>query len=363
MTSCPQDLSITLVDDSPSDREIVKYYLRENGYRIDYEFTSYADVLAHKEKILKTSCILLDYSLPDANGTEVLQSLASGSNAPPILMLTGYKDEKIVIDCMKSGAMDYIVKDYISAEGLKRAIMNGIEKQVVHSQLARRAEEAHHFATVLAHDLKSSLRIVTIASNNALEAVESPADNRELLSEHLGYVTKNAKHLTDIIDGLLAYIQYDSNYKYHVPVDISKVIYQVHHNLKHKFDMTHVNIVSEGTMKITGDRNSIELLFQNVIENAIKYNDKEKKNIVISCEDNRDHALLTIKDNGIGIEEKYYDDIFQPMMRLHTKDEIEGAGIGLALVKKIMTQHKGRCSVSSELGSGTTFTMTFPKVC
>ena len=101
-------------------------------------------------------------------------------------------------------------------------------------------------------------------------------------------------------------------------------------------------------------------LFQNLIGNAIKYRGKEVPEIHVSVDKFDDVYIFSVKDNGIGIEQKHLERIFTIFQRLHTQEEYEGTGIGLAISLKIVEQHHGKLWAESELGKGTTFHFTIP---
>jgi len=111
--------------------------------------------------------------------------------------------------------------------------------------------------------------------------------------------------------------------------------------------------------KIKGDKSKLVQLFQNLVSNAIRYNDKEIGIIEIDYKDNKAHFEFSIKDNGIGIEEKYYKKIFETFHSLHKSKD--STGIGLSIVKKIVNLHKGEVWVKSTEGVGTTFYFTLKK--
>jgi light-regulated signal transduction histidine kinase (bacteriophytochrome) len=114
--------------------------------------------------------------------------------------------------------------------------------------------------------------------------------------------------------------------------------------------------------EFVGNYTKLKQVFQNLINNAIKFQIKgTPPKIEITCEDLVDKYQISIKDNGIGIEQKYMEKIFLVFQRLHTKIEYEGSGIGLAICKKIVEQHGGDIWVESELGKGSTFSFTLKK--
>ena len=103
-------------------------------------------------------------------------------------------------------------------------------------------------------------------------------------------------------------------------------------------------------------------LFQNLIGNAIKYHGKETPKIHISSDNVDDKYIFSIKDNGIGIDQQHLERIFTIFQRLHTREDYEGTGIGLAISKKILQKHRGDIWAESELGKGTTFYFTIPNL-
>ncbi|MGB9200649.1 sensor histidine kinase, partial [Methanobacterium sp.] len=111
---------------------------------------------------------------------------------------------------------------------------------------------------------------------------------------------------------------------------------------------------------IYANEQQIIQLFQNLISNAIKYRGKEIPRIHIFVENVDDEYIFSVKDNGIGIDKKNLERIFTIFQRLHTKEEYEGTGIGLAISKKILQKHRGKIWAESEQGKGTTFYFTIP---
>ena len=102
-------------------------------------------------------------------------------------------------------------------------------------------------------------------------------------------------------------------------------------------------------------------MFQNLVSNAIKYCDKETPRVEIGRRDANEDCIFYVRDNGIGIEEKYFDRIFQIFQRLHRREEYEGTGAGLTVCKRIVEKHGGSMWVESRLGVGSTFFLSLPK--
>ena len=111
---------------------------------------------------------------------------------------------------------------------------------------------------------------------------------------------------------------------------------------------------------VAGNPRQLEQLFSNLVSNAIKYSGDEDPRVEIAVEQWGDRCLFSVTDNGIGIDPAYVEQVFEIFNRLHSADEFEGTGIGLALCRKIVTHHGGDIWVDSEPGTGTTFQFTLP---
>ncbi|GMT50358.1 MAG: hypothetical protein IEMM0008_1897 [bacterium] len=113
---------------------------------------------------------------------------------------------------------------------------------------------------------------------------------------------------------------------------------------------------------IFGEMTPFVQIFQNLISNAIKYMDKPEGEINISCDEDGDYWTFAVSDNGPGIDERYYDKIFQIFQTLVPRDDFESTGVGLSIVKKIIDRLGGRIWVNSQLGEGSTFIFTLCKI-
>jgi len=112
---------------------------------------------------------------------------------------------------------------------------------------------------------------------------------------------------------------------------------------------------------VIADENKMIQLFQNLVGNGIKYNESKTPHIHVSAKEEINEWIISIKDNGIGIEKQYHDRIFLIFQRLHSRDAYSGTGIGLAICKRIVDQHKGRIWLESEPGKGSVFYFSLPK--
>jgi light-regulated signal transduction histidine kinase (bacteriophytochrome) len=145
-------------------------------------------------------------------------------------------------------------------------------------------------------------------------------------------------------------------------VDCNKIAEAVLGDLGESIKGSSAKLTIQELPTINGYETELRLLFQNLIENAIKYQKPDMvPEIQISVKNHEKEWLFSIKDNGIGIDQKHYEKIFIIFQRLHNRNEFEGTGIGLAHCKKVVEMHGGKIWVESTPGSGSTFMFTIPK--
>ncbi|MBN2379035.1 GAF domain-containing protein [candidate division WOR-3 bacterium] len=223
------------------------------------------------------------------------------------------------------------------------------------AELARSNESLEDFVYTVSHDLKAPLRAILGFSQFLVEdfARELPDEGKLYLER----MSTSARRMERLIDDLLELSRVGRFKNPYEETDIEELLSETVATLS---PGKNVSVRVEGPMsRITCERVRIGQVFANLISNAIKYNDKEKTEIIIGNKDLGEEAEFFVSDNGPGIEEKHFEKIFKIFQRLSSDEG--GTGIGLALVKKIVEDHKGRIWVESELGKGTSFRFVLPK--
>jgi PAS domain S-box-containing protein len=228
-------------------------------------------------------------------------------------------------------------------------------------ELKRSNEELENFAYVASHDMQEPLRMIASYTQLIQKGIEN--NKTEGLIEFMKYVTDGVNRMQSLISDLLQFSRVNSKGSAFVEVDIRELLRVVTTNISEKIKETGSIVkIGEGMPKLKADRTQLMRLFQNLMENAIKFRSPERKPIIeISVEDKADHFVFHVKDNGIGIEKKFYNRIFVIFQRLHTRDEYDGTGIGLAVCKKIVERHGGDIGVESVAGQGSEFIFTLRK--
>ncbi|MCB0168101.1 MAG: GAF domain-containing protein [Anaerolineae bacterium] len=232
--------------------------------------------------------------------------------------------------------------------------------QTVNAQLTKAYDELDAFSYSVSHDLRSPLRIIDSYSEILREDYYDQLD--EAGREVLTTITKNTSKMNQLIEDMLAYSRLGRAEKIYNMLDLNSLIQDAVELVLENEKGRHITFDIEPLPKLYGDRPLIQQLFFNIISNAVKYTrPTSQPRIEISGQRQSDEVIYAVKDNGIGFEMAYADEIFKVFSRLHDSDtEFEGTGIGLALVKRIIQSHQGRIWVESQPGQGTTVYMAFP---
>lgn len=213
----------------------------------------------------------------------------------------------------------------------------------------------------LSHDLKTPIRNIMSFAQILERKTKDKLTEQE--REYLGHVMQSTKHMHNLVEAMLQFVNVSyGNIKEIETVDLQKVFNSLKDNYRSLEHEKKLSLhLQENPPKIKGNYSRIYLLMQNIIDNGIKYNHSDLKTIEISHYKLKDKVYIQIKDNGIGIEEKYQSRIFKPFKRLHTKDSYQGSGIGLAFCSEVMRQAGGTIKIESSASEGSKFILEFPE--
>jgi signal transduction histidine kinase len=230
-------------------------------------------------------------------------------------------------------------------------------------QLCRINKELKDFTYVVSHDLKEPLR--TVAAFSTFLAEDYGPTLAGEGATYLKHITEASRRLGLLIDDLLALSR--AGRVTHTPQAFAweDVLATVRADMAQRLQAVENHFrVEEPLPEVVGDQNRVVQLLTNLITNGLKYNRSEHREVVFGAgpADASGYAVLFVRDNGIGIEPQYHDQIFQMFKRLHSRDEFDGTGAGLAICKRIVEAHGGRIWVESQPGQGTTFWFTLPRL-
>lgn len=229
------------------------------------------------------------------------------------------------------------------------------------AELTRSNEELEQFAYVTSHDLQAPLRTITgfigLLQKRYKGRLDAEAD------EFIGFIVDGAHHMRDLIRDVLAYSRAARTGSVEsAPVDSNSVIGEVCNSLKAVISEKKVDLQIGPLPVVRADPVMLSQLFQNLIDNGIKFSKSDSPQVRVSAERSGTLWQFAISDNGIGIAEKQQHRLFRVFQRLHTQDEYPGTGVGLAICKKMVERHGGRIWLKSAPGEGSTFYFTLPAV-
>ena len=241
------------------------------------------------------------------------------------------------------------ISDYKRAEKLARSA----------EALERSNRELQEFAYVASHDLQEPLRMISsyvqLLKRRYGENLDSDAN------EFIDYAVDGAERMKILIQDLLAFSRVGTSGEEFKITSTKTILDEVLSNLELSIKEKNVKISHDPLPDLVVDKTQIMLLFQNLISNAIKFCGDKPPEIHIEVIDNYNEWLFCFKDNGIGIDTKYADQIFVIFQRLHGMGEYPGTGIGLSISKRIVERHGEQIWVESEPGKGSSFKFTIPK--
>ncbi len=240
---------------------------------------------------------------------------------------------------------------------LKRA---QADLQHLAAELSRSNSDLEKFACIASHDLQEPLRMIT----SYLQLLQRRYKGRldEQADEFIGFAVDGAARLQSLVSGLLTFARIGTGRTAAVPVDMNVPLDTALENLKLTIAEKEAMIIREAMPTVCGDAAMLAQLLQNLVGNSLKFCREPTPRIHISAKASGEEWIISIEDNGIGIEPQFLDRIFTIFERLHSYADFPGTGIGLALCKKIVERHGGRIWVTSEAGKGSAFSFSLPAV-
>ncbi|MFK8104807.1 MAG: tetratricopeptide repeat protein [Saprospiraceae bacterium] len=235
-----------------------------------------------------------------------------------------------------------------------------IQIELQNKQLEHSNEDLKQFAYVASHDLKEPLRMIS-SYTSILKKRYNPLFDDDA-HEFMGYIVDAVGRMETLLSDLLVYSRVSTQEKAFKEVEIRDIVDIVMGTLRYSIEEKGAKVLvnSSDLPRIKASHTQMIQLFQNLMSNAIKFTKESDPRVHVDCIKQNDHYLFSVKDNGIGISESNKDKIFEMFKRLHTKEEFEGTGIGLATCKKIVDRHGGDIWVDSTPGEGSTFYFKIP---
>ncbi len=234
------------------------------------------------------------------------------------------------------------------------------EIKVKNKQLEHSNEDLQQFAYVASHDLKEPLRMI----NSYTKLIERRYNDLfdESGKEFMHFVTDAVKRMETLLDDLLDFSRAGTQETPKEGISVETVMLLVEANLRHRFELLKAKLIvnNENLPAIKAHRTQLLQLLQNLVSNGVKFKGDRDPIVTVDCVKREDDYVISVKHNGIGISDENKKKVFEMFKRLHTRDEYEGTGIGLATCKRIVSSWGGDIWVESEVGEGSTFFFSIP---
>jgi PAS domain S-box-containing protein len=301
----------------------------------------------------------------DAHRRGFQEFLASGMRTPELRSLeaTGIRADgtEFPLEVSLSG---WETSEGRFVSGILRDITERRQSDVAirakNEELGRSNQELEQFAYVASHDLQEPLRMVSNYTQMLASRYGDKLDDDG--REFIGFAVDGAKRMQALIHDLLQLARVGSRGKPFKPTPLARVLEDATANLAGAIEETDATITVGSLPTVSCDAGQLTQVFQNLVGNALKFRHQERAPEVRVTAERADGGwTISVADNGIGIDRKYFERIFQMFQRLHGPGAYPGTGIGLALVRKIVERHGGRVSLESSPGEGTTFHVYLPE--
>ena len=340
---------------------VVYRYKKANGcFRLEFISEQYQNLLGRDAPEMETDSDTTHWQYMDKEYEEQALQIIQQSDASYQLLYTVSLDNKKKRWLLEHGTK-IIENGEVFYEGviLDTTALKQAEEETLKTlkALKKSNEELSQFTYILSHDLKEPLRIIAMYAQILQESATSHMVAKE--KEYISFIRQSVSRIHHIIRNTLIYSGSNQVLRYDY-VDMNKLVSKVSSILLPAYPEKTIKITHENLSSVYGDYDQLMQVIQNLISNAIKFNDKDACLITVRSTLDNDKFHISVEDNGIGIESLYHHEIFNLFYRLHTKDHYEGSGIGLALCKKIIESHGGHIWVTSQLGVGATFHFTLP---
>jgi len=310
------------------------------------------DALTHLERV-EVRAILMAIT----DGTAPLRDTLGAFEAPVIAVLDTDAEEahRAALD---AGAHATLDRAELGGSGLLRALDVAERAYRLHHQLADTRCELDRFVSLAAKDLKNPLRAVRALANFVLD-LKGGRDLHPMSRKHLDGIVSKTSHMTALIEDLLAYARLGQPHEVTLePTSLDDVVQRTLTRLRRVIDARKARIAVGSLPTVMADPALLAQLFDELVGNAVKFNDHRVPCILISALELGDYVRVTVQDNGIGIDEGHLDAIFTPLTRLHSQLRYPGTGLGLAVCRRVVDRHGGRLWVRSETDRGAAFHFT-----
>ncbi|MBI3365510.1 MAG: PAS domain S-box protein [Ignavibacteriae bacterium] len=350
-----EELTISVFDDDASAKQMFEYHVKADEDGI-LRITKSAEAVTIGIERAEWQVVLNRQPYRNPESSLMSVPMLSKESILGIMTVRQAMDQAYTIATQR--ALESIAN--LSAIALEKAKLYEATLRIS-EEIQRRNKELDDFTYVVSHDLKEPIisvegfsRILQMDYQDTIHQ-----DGKEYLDSIVGATTR----MKGLIDDLLMLSRVSRPSEAFKPIPIKEVIDEIRTDMVFTIRQKGVNLLVPDNLPIVwGNETQLKVVFRNLIGNAVKFNNKPNPLVEIEFRNTENNSyLFSIRDNGIGIEKEFFEKIFVIFQRLHRREEYEGSGAGLAIVKKILEIHKGTIWVESIVGQGSTFFFTLPR--
>ena len=333
----------------------------QNAFQSQKEYISLNNELNKKERDIAISRLESSYQLGQKQ-TEI--NLLNEKSELQQEMLHKRNMLLLIVIVLSLLVITLLYRNYYFKQKLNKTLESKISERTqdlkkANYKLEASNEELKKFAHLTSHDLKEPLRNI-FGFFHLLEKKKSNL-TEETTQEYINLAKKNAVQMNNLIEDIVSFTQVHETNEITEMVDLNEVVKEINVNHHDLITSKDANIITNNLPTLPAVYSEMYKIFEQVVHNGLKFNQSPSPKIEIECLENKLEYCFSIKDNGIGIEQEYFDKIFEMFGRLHNRAQYEGSGIGLATCKKIIDKYGGKIYVQSNLGESSTFIFTIPK--
>jgi signal transduction histidine kinase len=373
---------ILLVEDNADMRNYIRRLLSRHW---DEEAVQDGKAALEVARSRTPDLVLSDVMMPGLDGFEFLRELRAdaATSTVPVILLSARAGDESVAEGLSVGADDYIVKPFSAGELIARVRVHLERSQLIRergaltaklewleekaqlsadlerrtAELERSNADLQQFAYAASHDLAEPLRMVSSYVQLLRDRYRGKLDSNA--DDFIDFAVAGVNQMKTLIDGLLTYSRAGTSEYGYEPVDCADVLTEVLTTLTPVVGEKQAEVVVEPMPTVNADRMQLHELFQNLLSNAVKFSDQRPR-VKVEAKLDGSEWCFSVTDNGIGIDPRYVERIFEVFERLHTRDAYPGSGIGLSTCKRIVERHGGRIWVEQVQGGGSRFCFTLP---
>ncbi len=354
---------VLIIDDDPANLGAMSGYLGHMGLEILVARDGSSGL--EKARYAQPDLILLDVRMPGADGFEICASLNAEQSTQgiPVIFMTALTKTEHKIKGFKAGGVDYITKPLQFEEVLARVAthlqLNDLRKRL-DQKVKQRTAELEGLCYSMSHHLRAPLRHIDGYTELLLSRCRTGLSEKDL--HYLETVASSARRMGVLLDDLLQFFRTGRVQMQQKRINMNQVLQEALAPIQETSAGRTIEWVIGELPIVQGDYSQIRQVWANLLENAVKFTLlKEATRIEVSSHDGDHEIIFAVSDNGVGFDMQYADKLFGVFQRLHSQEEFEGTGIGLATVQLIISRHGGRVWAEAEPNRGATFYFTLPR--